>query len=290
MKKEVVGNYYICNGEIYPLQNKEVLKGITSSSIYEVIRVVKGIPLFVEEHIKRMKRSAELLGSRLYRSDKDILKDILKLIKINNVNNLNIKLVCDGKYDKDQNFLIFFIKSYYPERELYKRGIHTILYKGKRKNPNIKSVNEEFKRKVKEKLKEKKAFEALLVDENNNITEGSRSNVFFVKGEKVYTAPSSKVLLGITRSHIVGICKKLGIEIIERPIAVEELDKFDGAFITGTSVNVLPITVIDNRKYTSVINPIISKISNEYVKEVKEYLIKERKKIKNIIKFEKTYC
>jgi len=164
--------------------------------------------------------------------------------------------------------LIYFIKSKYPEKKVYEKGIHTILFHSERENPNAKIINATLRNKVNDKIKKESAFEALLVNENNFITEGSRSNIFFVKKDKVYTAPAGEVLIGVTRSKVVQICKELNIEVVEEHVSVEELDNMDGAFMTGTSVSVLPITTIDDRKYNSIDNKIIKTISNEYKKDM----------------------
>src|SRR5690606_31821955 len=126
-----------------------------------------------------------------------------------------------------------------------------------RDNPNAKVLVTSFKEDVAKALKEKEAFEALLVNKSGYIPEGSRSNMFFVKGDKVYTAKASEVLIGITRKYIFNVCDKLNIKIVEESIHVDDLDKLDGAFMSGTSVNVLPISSIDNIKLDSVNNRII---------------------------------
>lgn len=212
LKKEAIKDYFILNGEVATVSDTRIFEEIVKSPIYEVIRVIDGIPLFFEEHIERMRRSSEIVDYSIYRSDEEFFFDMKKLIEINNVKNLNIKLLCVDIEGKGQIFLAYFIESYYPSEEVYKEGIHTILYDFERVNPNAKVLNISFKEDVKNKLKEEKAFEALLVNKEGYITEGSRSNMFFVRGDKVYTAPSGEVLLGVTRKHIVEVCEKLNIK------------------------------------------------------------------------------
>lgn len=268
MKIEAILKYYLCNGSMYSINEKEPFLKIVDPVVYEVIRVIDGVPLFLEEHLERMRKSAELTDVKISYSDQEIEKDIKLLIKENDVKNLNVKLL----FDSSANYFVFFINSYYPEKEVYEKGIHTILYNSERKNPNAKVINVSFKDQVNKKIKEEGAFEALLVNKEGYITEGSRSNMFFVKGQKVFTAPAGEVLMGVTRKHIMNICDKLGIEVIERNISVNELKYLDGAFMTGTSVNVLPISSIDKLKYDSVVNEIINKIQKEYIKDLNEYI------------------
>ena len=77
---------------------------------------------------------------------------------------------------------------------LYTEGVKTILYYGERENPNAKIVNDNFRAKVTEEIKKSNAFEAILVDRNGLITEGSKSNIFAIKDGKLITAKAEAVL------------------------------------------------------------------------------------------------
>jgi len=115
-----------------------------------------------------------------------------------------------------------------------------------------------------------KAFEAILVNEDGTVSEGSRSNIFFVKGNKLVTSPDSAVLLGVTRNKVAEVCESNGIEVEKRIIKIDELESFDGAFITGTSNDVLPIKSIDKIVYNSADNDTVKKASELYLNEVRK--------------------
>ena len=98
------------------------------------------------------------------------------------------------------------------------------------------------------------------MNENNLITEGSRSNIFFLKGEALTTAPDNVILNGITRKHILEIC-------IENNIRVEfACVKADAVFITGTSPMVLPFCCIDNN-FFNVNIPLIERLRKLYLEK-----------------------
>lgn len=272
MKPEAIKKYYMANGRLISTDNLDIFYSIEKPPIYEVIRVIDGIPLFLEDHLERMRISGELVGVSINRSDEEIEKDIMKLIEANGVENLNIKLLCANIEGEGQVLLAYFIKSFYPPEEYYRDGIHTILFHHERENPNAKVLKSSFKEEVAKKLEENKAFEALLVNNDGYITEGSRSNMFFVKENKIYTAPKGTVLLGITRQHIMEVCKELSIEVVEENIHVDDLDRLEGAFMSGTSVNVLPISTIEDIRLNSVNNHIIRKIAKGYENKMKEYI------------------
>ncbi|NLY67204.1 MAG: aminotransferase class IV [Tissierellia bacterium] len=272
MKAEAIKEYYIVDGKLIPTKDTNIFYKIEKPPIYEVLRVIDGIPLFLEDHIERMRKSGELVGININRSDKDIENDIRKLVEANNIKNLNVKLLVADVEGKGQVFLTYFIRSFYPPEEYYREGIHTILLYHERENPNAKVQQFSFREEIDRKLQENNAFEVLLVNKDGYVTEGSRSNMFFVKGNKIYTSPKGTVLLGITRKYIMEVCKELNIEVVEENTHVDDLKFLDGAFMSGTSVNVLPISTIDDIRLNSVENEIIKKVGDGYLNKVKEYM------------------
>ena len=272
MGPEAIGEFYIQNGDIKITNDEDIFNRIDKPPIYEVIRVIKGVPLFLEEHLDRMFHTAKITGYELNRDEKEIRNDIKDLILKNNVEELNIKLLSSEVEGIGKVFLAYCISSFYPPQEYYEDGIKTILFNYERQNPNAKVLFTSFKEEVTKELKEKDAFEALLVGKSGYIPEGSRSNMFFVKENKIYTAPESEVLLGVTRKQIFEVCEELEIEIIETSIHRDEIENIDGAFMSGTSVNVLPISTIDNLKINSMKNESIIKINKVYSKKVSDYI------------------
>lgn len=272
MDNEALLKYYIYNGEIVPTSKDDGFKEATSPLIYEVIRIIDGVPVFLEGHIERMRKSAELIGKTIKKSDEEITEEIHKLIDANKEHNMNIKLLCTNIDSPNQTFMIYYNKSSYPEKEVYAKGIHTILFDSERENPNAKIVNADLRQRINDEIKAQNAYEALLVNRNGYITEGSRSNMFFVKGDKVYTAPAGDVLLGITRNEIMNVCRERDIEVIEEEVHKNSLKDLDGAFMTGTSVNALPIATIDDIKLDSVNNHIIKRIAEGYLQKMQEYI------------------
>jgi D-alanine transaminase len=90
------------------------------------------------------------------------------------------------------------------------------------------------------------AYEAILF-RDNFITEGSHTNFFAVKNNKVFTAPlSNYILSGVTRKIVLELCSKNKIDFCEEYINVNELKTFDEFFITGTTTEITPIVQIDD--------------------------------------------
>ncbi|MEO8838272.1 MAG: branched-chain amino acid transaminase [Herbaspirillum sp.] len=90
--------------------------------------------------------------------------------------------------------------------------------------------------------------EALLLDTEGFVSEGSGENVFIVKGNKLYTPDLASCLDGITRGSVITMAHDLGIEVIEKRITRDEVYCADEAFFTGTAAEVTPIRELDNRQ------------------------------------------
>lgn len=104
MKKEAVKDYFILNEKLIPTKNMEIFENINKPYIYEVIRVIEGVPLFLEEHLDRMKKTAKIMDYNIDKTETEIRKDIKKLIQENQVRNSNIKLLCLDLEGKGQVF------------------------------------------------------------------------------------------------------------------------------------------------------------------------------------------
>lgn len=275
MKSEAKNKFFKLNDRILETTEDQIFQEIIKPSIYEVIRVMDGVPIFLEDHLDRMFHSANIINYEMQYSIEEIQQSIKEVILKNEVKNQNIKLLGSTVND-EVVFLVYLVDSFYPPKEYYRNGIKTILYDYERDNPNAKVQKEDFRNNVKLAMEEKDAFEALLVNSLGDIPEGSRSNVFFVKDNKIFTAPSNQVLLGITRKYIFNIGEILNIDILEETIHKDHVKDLEGAFISGTSIGVLPITRIDNMIIESTDNEVIKKLNESY-NELIENFIKDHK-------------
>lgn len=236
-------DYYIENGELKKVDT--FIDKNKGKVVYEVLKVIKGAPLFLEEHLKRFESSFKMLNISSVYSCEDIKEFIKELVKVNSVESGNIKITYDIELN---NIRLFFIKHYYPTKEMYEDGVKTIFYHGERHNPNAKIVDNEFRSKVIEKIKEKNAYEAILVNNEGYITEGSKSNIFIVKNDVFYTSEIKTVLPGVTRGKVIEVLKENSFKFIERNIRFTDITEKDSMFITGTSPDILPINEVEGIK------------------------------------------
>lgn len=113
--------------------------------------------------------------------------------------------------------------------------------------------------------------EAIFLDSQGFVSEGSGENLFIVKNGVVYTTPNySSILFGITRDTVIELCKEMGMEVIQRPITRTELYYSDEVFFTGTAAEVTPVVKIDHRSIgNGKIGPISQKIRTRFEKIVR---------------------
>ncbi len=233
MNHTPIHNFFVFNGDLKP--NSEFIPSENAGGVYEVLRVVKGIPLFLDEHLERFFQSAGIAGKTIRFSKNEIAAFIQILIEKNNAEEGNILLSCKT------NLKAFFIAHRYPEPELYTTGVRCGILHAERNNPNAKVFQTPVRQLADEIIQREKVYEVLLVDHFGRITEGSRSNVFFVKGNRVLTPPADEVLLGITRQKTIGIIHSQKISFSEGDIFLKDSGSFDAAFLTGTSPKILPL-------------------------------------------------
>lgn len=251
---ECINEFYIHNFKFYKCSEFNENVFINGISVYEVIRVENRIPVFLENHLNRLFQSADISGLNINESYCDFETLIAELIKKNKIDQGKIKIILhynssNKKTEKD--LLIYFTPHYFPSISEIEEGIKVGICNATRINPNAKILNTEARSKANNTIVECKLFEVLLQDSDNYISEGSRSNIFFIKDNTVITPPEQYVLGGITRLNIIKICKQNNIKLTERKVHFSELQEMDSAFISGTSLKVLPVKEIGNIKYNS---------------------------------------
>jgi len=277
---ECYKNYFFFNNEVKETKHFEDAFLETGKCLYDVLRVKNGIPLFLEKYILRIKKTAALANVKLWLSDMEIENIIRKLIKINNITEDSLKIVFnfDSFYNEQKQniFLAYMMQNNAPTQEEFKNGVKTVALNMERTNPHAKIFNANLRKNTSKIINEKKVYEIILVNNEGNITEGSRSNVFFIKNQKVYTTLIDKVLPGITRENTIEICTKNKIEINEIIIPYNKVNEYDAMFLTGTSRKILPIATLDNIKF-EVENQTLRKIQKLYDLFVENYIAKKMK-------------
>ena len=269
---ECYGKKFILNGKLCDCDQFDDSLVYKGDSLYEVIRMVKGKPVFFYDHMERLFASVRLQHKDPLAEISDLRRNIIDLIKTEKRKDINLKIVFNYN-NETGNCLLYFIEPGYPTEEQYKKGVKGIFYYGVRKDPESKVIDHKLRSSIYHKLILEGGYEALLVNEDNLVTEGSRSNIFFLKKDILVTAPDEKVLNGITRKYILEICRAHKIEVNFFCVPADRLTEYDAVFMTGTSPMVLQFYCIEDA-FFNVRVPLIETLRKLYIEKVEESIMK----------------
>ena len=264
----MIGKKYILDGKLIDVNTQsENIKIKNSTVVYEVFTWENDSAIFFDEHYNRFLDSIESkkLESLNIPSRNYLLAKVLELASANNFNKNNIRIDLIFTENILQHYAVYFVKSIYPTQEQYKKGVEVGLCFGERENPKAKIANSTIRDKANKKIKDENLFEVLLVNHSKVIAEGSRSNIFFVKENRIYTPKSKNILSGITRQKVLEIANKFNVETVETDILLSDLSSYESAFLTSTSMVVLPICCVDDIEFC-VGNKIVNKLYSEFIK------------------------
>lgn len=265
---ECYGNNFILNGELQPVESFDNSLVYEGNSVYEVIRMTGGNPVFFDDHMERLSASLDLQKKRPLADVKTLKKSINILKRTARKKEINLKIIFNYN-GSSANYMVYFIEPGYPKAEQYLKGVKGILFNAQRKEPESKVINHKLRSSIYHKLIQEGAYEALLVDEKNMITEGSRSNIFFLKNDTLTTAPENIILSGITRKYILEICHEKQIKVLMECVNVDDIGNYDSIFMTGTSPMVLPFCCIGDKSF-SVKSPLIKQLRQLYIMKAEE--------------------
>ena len=245
------------------MDNKEIEQNIVlddgyafGKGLFETILILKE-PVFLNEHIKRLNDGINLLGIDNFISEKDIREKVEEL-KLTN---------CALKIMVSEKNIIYSNRPIIYREEHYKRGFNLKVSNYKRnqfsKTTYIKSLN--YLDNILEKeLALKEGFdEAIFLNLDNFLCEGSVSNLFVVKNKIIYTPKiSSGILPGIVRNFLINGLRGKDYKVIEDVISLNDLKNSDGAFLTNSLMGIMKINSVDDENIKK--NKIIDEIKLYY--------------------------
>jgi branched-chain amino acid aminotransferase len=258
--------YFIQNGKI---TETSAFHSHTGIEIYEVIRVMRKVPLFLEDHLKRFFHSAWLCHLEIPLDEESISSMLHKLITVNGVEEGNIRF--SWCFRSAGIFQAYFIHHFYPGESMVKEGVSCGILHAERSDPNAKVVHSNLREKANQMISYRGLYEVLLVNQSGEFTEGSRSNLFFLKDGVFVTACSGDILPGITRQKVIDLLFASGKKVVERNMRTDELPSVDAAFLTGTSPKVLPIRTIEEYSFKTD-HPEICKLMTDYDRLIQQYM------------------
>ncbi|MFH1571858.1 MAG: D-amino acid aminotransferase [Gemmatimonadota bacterium] len=254
------------NGSFMPLADAVVSvedRGFQfADGVYEVIATYGGAPYAMEAHLMRLERSLRELQIDLDVRGGDI--DLAALVgegmaRAGFAETLVYIQVTRGTAPRHHEFpvprarptVVMTLKALRrPPAESYRQGVRVITAPDLRwKRCDIKSVALLPNILAKEEAHRAGAFEALLLDGDGCVTEGSSTSAFCVRGGGVYTAPASPAILpSITRGVLIDLARQIGVPVTETAVTRQEYLDADEVFLAGTTTEAMPVVEIDGHR------------------------------------------
>ncbi|MFO7935337.1 MAG: aminotransferase class IV [Bacteroidales bacterium] len=266
---KVLGKKIIVDGKVS--EASDFHSGMSADTYYEVVRLIDGKFLFLQDHLDRLKHS--LSGSDIpYPGDGILRRYLGMLLENNEIQSGNVRICMQKKPEDRVRTCCYFISYFYPSPPMYSEGVKLLTFPYVRSSPGIKRWDGIFRESVGGFIRENGIYEAALVNSKKQVTEGSRSNIFFIdRDNRLVSAPENEMLSGITRKYVLRICREEGIPVMERPVHLKELDKMSACFITGTSPKILPVWQLDGFLF-DVAHPLLSLLMERFDQILQENL------------------
>lgn len=249
------------NGRFMPLEAATVSvedRGFQfADGIYEVIRTYHGIPFQLDAHLARLERSAQAVELPTPWTTQRWAEYVREGITRGGYPESKVYLqLTRGAAPRDHVFpasaiptAVMTVREMKPmDSALQSSGVAVLTMDDWRWGRcDIKSVNLLPNVMAKQKARQAGAFEAVFV-RNGRVTEGAVSNVMVVRAGRVLTAPEGELILsGVTRTLVLDLARKEGLSVEERFVTSDELLHADEVFLTGTTVEVMPVVRVDGK-------------------------------------------
>lgn len=244
----VDGHWVHPNEACISVNDVAVLRGY---SAFESLRTYNRRPFHLEEHLKRLYRSAQLMDLEIPYSQDFVTEIIQAVIERNSYIHAAIRIFVTGGESEDTilptgKSVLAVLITPLPERnmERFAKGYKLITTNLQRLLPEAKTSTYISAIRALKEAQRRDANDALFVSEQGHVQECTRSN-FFIFHSDILVTPATGVLIGVTRNAVLELARgRFAVE--ERPILLEELRYADEAFVTSSSKEITPVVQIDD--------------------------------------------
>jgi branched-chain amino acid aminotransferase len=229
-------------------------------AVFETVRTYGGEPFALDEHIERLRKSAERVFIELPVAPEQIADEVRRAVHsvANPESYIRIMVTrgsgplgLDSDQVRDPVRVIIVGPLTPPPKSAYEQGIGVITYRTRRAAEDTDAVGAKVGNYLVAVLAMREArkagaAEALIVDGSGNVVEGASSNVFALFDGRLVTPPEEAgILAGITRAHLIGVARELGLELGLEPLPLLHLLGADEIFISSSIRELLPVVRID---------------------------------------------
>ncbi len=231
-------------------------------AVFEVFRTYGGKPFALDEHLARLRRSAERVFIPMPVDDATLRHEIEEALGAAGNDESYVRLVLtrgSGPLSLDPDSAAHPLRVLYvepvvpPPRDAYVQGVTLVSVHTRRATDETSAAGAKVSNYLANLLalreaKAKGAHEALVVDARGHVVEGASSNVFVVSKGRLATPPESAgILVGITRAHVLAAARALGMPVEERELEPADVYGADEVFITSSIRELLPVVRVDDR-------------------------------------------
>ncbi len=247
---------------------------MTAKGVFETMRVYDGKIFLLDKHINRLQRGLKALEIVNNYTKKEIRHSVTETLRVNRLRNARMRLMV---WQKHHQFHVAVIARPYkaPAFSQYSKGYKVLIYSRKMTKPrvscDVKAIDYRFFQKAHEEAARQGYDEAVVLNRNNEIVEGARTNIFLCKQGVLYApALRSGGLNGITRQVVLKLAKEAGIKIRLKILGVEDFYQADEAFLTNSLLEVIPASQMNREKIgNGCAGPVTEKIMKRYRQNVK---------------------
>ena len=205
------------------------------TGLYETFRTLNHKPVFLEPHLDRLFKSAQAIDLTIASSQNKIVKMIARVVQQFDDPNQRVRILAVAEK------IIIYTSSLNLDPSIYK-GVSTITVPALRKTPEIKTTDYTTCLEAYKIAENNDCFETILLDNNNQVLEGSRSNIFWIQGEKLFTRDGD-VLPGVTRQTVIS---RSPFSIFYEQLNQLDFDQVNEIFLTNSGSGIIPVVKINS--------------------------------------------
>ncbi len=256
------------DGKLFPPEEATVSvydRGfLYGDSIFETVRTYAGEPFALADHMARLERSAALVGIPMPLPAADFAMEIRRAIRAARNPESSARAMLtrgSGPLGLDPALAgtplrVILVEPLHPlPLEAYRDGVAVVTVRTHRAGDaahGAKVGNYLGSLLALKEARSRGAHEAIILDAQNHVVEGTTSNVFVVRAGELFTPPDrAGILLGITRAHLLEIAAELGHPLHEKPLTPADLTSADEVFISSTLREVVPVVSVDGHPISS---------------------------------------
>ncbi len=222
-----------------------------ADGLFETLLAVDDRPIFVDDHLERLEKGADLIGLKIPFSLRTVKDWIIEAVEANKSHTKKVRVTVSagnsafwaGKETKPR--VIIIVTEFTPSTQPFRLCVSP--YRVDEKSPfrNVKTLSFIIEMTSRRRAYSDGFDDAILLNRSGNVAEATSANIFWIKNNKLFTPPlSAGCLDGMSRKHILSLARKADIPAFEKDVSLNNFLKADEVFVTSSLKLILPVTHI----------------------------------------------